>query len=142
MYDWQNYNVLLVEDDEMSFKYMDMILSRRTGINVIHAKNGQEAIDLGNENDSLDIVLMDLQLPDVDGYRATKIIKAVKPYLPIIIQTANSWNDEKERCFSAGCDGYVTKPINLNSLFAQMDSFLRQYAPLKKRNITADHNNS
>ncbi|MBN2347450.1 MAG: response regulator [Bacteroidales bacterium] len=136
IYDWKKYTTLLVEDDEISYKYMELVLKRRTGIKVIWAKTGQEAIDYCTNNDEIDIVLMDLQLPDVDGYQATTTIKSFRPYLPIVIQTANSWNDEKEKCFEAGCDGYVTKPINLNLLFTQMETFLRQYTSIKKKKIT------
>ena len=137
MYDWGKYTVLLVEDDEMSYRYMELVLTRRTKINVIWAKKGQEALDFCKKNENIDIVLMDLQLPDMNGCDTTIAIKSFKPYLPVIMQTANSWNEEKIKCFDAGCDGYVTKPINLEILFLQIDNCLKKFTPLKKKRITS-----
>ncbi len=116
-YDWQNYTVLVTEDDEISFRYIELVLSRKTNINIIWAINGMQAVEYCEIYDHIDIVLMDLQLPEIDGYEATKLIKTLKPNLPVIIQTANTFNDEVQRCRDAGCDGFVSKPIDLAVLF-------------------------
>ncbi len=137
MYNWEKYTVLLVEDDDMSYRYMELVLTRRTKINVIWAKNGKEAINYCKTDDNIDIVLMDLQLPDINGCESTISIKSFKPFLPIIMQTANSWNEEKIKCFDAGCDGYVTKPINLDILFSQIDTCIKKFSTLKKKRITS-----
>lgn len=116
-YNWQNYTVLVTEDDEISFRYIELVLSRKTNINIIWAINGKQAVEYCEIYDHIDIVLMDLNLPEMDGYEATKQIKSIKPGLPVIIQTANTFNDEDEKCRDAGCDGFVTKPIDLAILF-------------------------
>ena len=67
---------------------------------------------------------MDLQLPVFDGLEAIRQIRAFKPQLPIIVQTANAMNDEYDKCIEAGSDGYVTKPINLIELFSLMNTLM------------------
>jgi len=120
-YNWKNRTVLVAEDDEMSFRYIELVLSRSTNINIIWAINGQQAVEFCRLNNHIDMVLMDLQLPVFDGLEAIRQIRSFKPQLPIIVQTANAMNDEYDKCIAAGSDGYVTKPINLVELFSMMD---------------------
>jgi two-component system cell cycle response regulator DivK len=123
-YNWKNRTVLVAEDDEMSFRYIELVLSRRTNINIIWAISGQQAVEYCHRYNHIDLVLTDLQLPVFDGLEVIKRVKKFKPNLPIIVQTANAMNDEYDKCMKAGSDGYVTKPINLVELFSMMDSFL------------------
>ncbi|UCH15116.1 MAG: response regulator [Bacteroidales bacterium] len=123
-YNWQNYTVLIVEDDEICYKYIELVLSRKTGINIIWAATGKEAVDYCKVYDHIDIVLMDIQLPGINGYDATRQIKSGKPNLPVIIQSANTLNEELEKCIDIGCEAYVTKPIDISLLFQKMDSLL------------------
>ena len=123
-YNWKDRTVLVAEDDEMSFRYIELVLSRRTNINIIWAINGQQAVEFCRLNHHIDMVLMDLQLPVFDGLEAIRQIRSFKPQLPIIVQTANAMNDEYDKCIAAGSDGYVTKPINLVELFSMMDALM------------------
>jgi len=123
-YNWKNRTVLVAEDDEMSFRYIELVLSRRTNINIIWAINGQQAVEFCALYHHIDLVLMDLQLPVFDGLEAITRIRKFKPNLPIIVQTANAMNDEFDKCLAAGSDGYVTKPINLVELFSMMNVLL------------------
>jgi CheY-like chemotaxis protein len=127
--DWSNRTILIAEDDEISFKFLDLLLTRKTNVNIIWAINGQMAVDFCRMYEHIDLVLMDIQLPIIDGVEAIRQIKSFKPNLPIIVQTANAFNEEWERCFDAGCDEYVTKPVNLHDLLARIDSFLCSPAP-------------
>jgi two-component system cell cycle response regulator DivK len=134
-YNWSNYKTLVAEDDPLNFKYIELLLTRRTGITTIWAKDGLEAINMSRENKGIDIVLLDLQLPKLDGLGALKSIKEFNPYLPIIIQTANSWNNEEETCYSAGCDGFFNKPLNIDQLLISMDECMRMYSTFRHSNI-------
>ena len=83
---------------------------------VFRAIEGYRAIEICHEIKDLDLVLMDIQLPGLNGHEATKAIKKFKPHLPIIAQTAFAMADEKDACFIAGCDGYIAKPIKTQLL--------------------------
>jgi len=78
----------------------------------IHAKDGKQAIEICQERDDIDFVLMDLKMPIMNGYQATKEIKKIKPYLPVIAQTAYSTTEEKAKALQAGCDDFISKPIS------------------------------
>jgi CheY-like chemotaxis protein len=126
-YTWKNHTVLIAEDDPLNFRYVELLLSRRTGINIIWAKDGQEAVDICMNTDAVDIVLLDLQLPKLDGLHSLKRIKDWNPYLPVIIQTANSWNNEEENCTLAGCDGFFNKPLDMDQVLTAMNKCLKNY---------------
>ena len=124
MTDLSSRTILIAEDDEISFKFLDLVLTRKTKVNIIWAINGQMAVDFCRMYPHIDLVLMDIQLPVIDGIEAIKQIKSFKPALPIIVQTANAFNAEWEKCFQAGCDDYVTKPINLQDLVRRIENLL------------------
>ena len=123
-YNWKDYTVLVTEDDEISYKYMELVLSRKTNINIIWAVNGSQAVEYCRIYEYIDIVLMDIQLPDIDGYEAARQIKSFRPNLPIIIQSASTFYDECEKCIETGCDAYVSKPIDLSVLFSKINNLL------------------
>jgi CheY-like chemotaxis protein len=122
--DWSNRTILIAEDDEINFKYLSLILFRKTGVNVLWAINGQMAVDFCKEYNHIDLVLMDIQLPIIDGIEAIKQIKSFRPALPIIVHTANAYGEECERSFEAGCDEYVTKPANFQHLLYKIENLL------------------
>jgi len=122
--DWSNRTILIAEDDEISFKYMDLILSRKTKANVLWAINGQMAVDFCRQSDHIDLILMDIQLPIIDGVEAIRQIRTFRPALPIIVHTANAFGDECNRCFDAGCDDFITKPVNIQQLFYKIENLL------------------
>jgi two-component system cell cycle response regulator DivK len=126
--DWSNRTILIVEDDEISFKYLDLVFSRRSNVNIIWAVNGQLAVDYCRLYKHIDLVLTDIQLPVIDGIEAIKQIRAFRPKLPIIVQTASVFNEEYEKCFEAGCDDYVTKPINIDNLLSKIDDLFKPVA--------------
>lgn len=130
-YTWSNFTTLVAEDDPLNFRYIELLLERRTGINIIWAKDGLEATKHIKNNKEIDIVLLDLQLPEIDGMKTLELIKLDNPVLPVIIQTANSWNNEEEICTAAGSDGFFNKPLNMDHLLAKMDECLKCYATIK-----------
>lgn len=103
--------VLVVEDDEFNFFYLKEALKKDV-VEIIHAPNGKAAIDIAKKRTDIDIILMDLKLPDVDGYIATKTILALRNNIPIIAQTAFTTPLEKEKAMNAGCIDYISKPID------------------------------
>lgn len=127
-YAWNNYTVLVAEDDPLNYKYIELLLKKRTGINILWADNGVLAANLCKEKNNIDIVLLDLQLPQLDGLKSLQLIKKHNPRLPVIIQTANSWNNEEEICSKAGSDGFFNKPLNMDQLLLHMDQCLRTYS--------------
>ena len=110
-----NLTLLIAEDDESNFLVLKELLDE-SNLNVIHAKNGQEAVAKCKDNLSIDIVLMDLKMPVMNGFEATKQIKKLRPGLPVIAQTAYALTDDKEKALNVGCDAYITKPINKKEL--------------------------
>lgn len=106
----ENILVLVAEDEEINFLFLKETLNQ-AGADVVWAKNGQEAINLVKDK-MYDLVLMDMKMPVMDGYEATKIIKKSYPDLPIIAQTAYALPDEQQLGYESGCDDYLSKPID------------------------------
>jgi CheY-like chemotaxis protein len=120
---WSDKTVLIAEDVNDNFLFLKTYL-RKTKINVLWAKDGQEAIDMCLNDQTIDIVLMDIRMPNVDGYEATAEIKKTQPKMPVIAQTAYALNSDYQKVFDSGCDDYITKPILGASLLDKMAVFL------------------
>jgi len=118
-----NKTILIAEDDETSFNYLDIIPST-IGVNILWAENGSKAVIQCKENPLIDLVLMDINMPVMNGYEATKEIKKNRPYLPIIAQTAYAMGGDRKKTLEAGCDDYITKPIKNEHLFAKIESLI------------------
>ena len=116
---------LIVEDDKVSFKFLEEIL-KKTKVKIYHAENGLQAIEFCKNNPDIDLVLMDIQLPEMSGLDATRIIRNIRRDLPIIAQTANAMSEDREKCLEVGCVDYVSKPINVNLLFRKIDLYLQK----------------
>ena len=116
--------VLLVEDTEDN-RFMMRRLLEMTGYRVIEARNGQEAVKVA-EAEHPGIILMDLSLPVIDGLAATRLIRKLPDCaaIPIIAVSAHDTSDFQDEAFSAGCDGYVTKPIDFTALETLISRFL------------------
>jgi len=102
--------VLVVEDQELNFLYIEELLLDME-LDYIHAKNGKEAIKYCQENDDISLVLMDIKMPEMDGFTATKLIREFKPNLPIIAQTAYALQAEVNK-YGKVFDDYIIKPIS------------------------------
>ena len=126
MTDLLNNKILVVEDDIDNLEYFKRLLLIK-GADVIYTKTGEEAIDIVKKDDSICLVLMDILLPGMDGLETTKQLKKLNPRLPIIAQTAYAMQNDKEKCINAGCDDYVSKPIDTNLLILKMKHLLQIY---------------
>ena len=122
-YDWSKYTVLIVEDDMINFKVIEAML-RNTKIHVFHAENGVKSIEYIRLYPHINLVLMDVHLPEMSGLEATVKILKINPELPIIAQTANAMSEDKDKCLEAGCVDYISKPIDMNELVAKISKYL------------------
>ena len=121
----RNKVVLMVEDDAVNAMLMERFLQNSNLFkDVIHAVNGQEAIDFCKENDEIDVVLMDIGIPIKNGYEATEEIKGFRPNLPIIAQTAYTTEVDRKRILNAGCNGFISKPIDYSVLIPLLIKYL------------------
>jgi len=102
--------ILIVEDDVSSRLYLNKILEK-TGASLLSACDGKEAIEIARANPDIDIILMDIQLPLIDGYGAAKVIREIRQNVVIIAQTAYSLLGDRERIISSGFADYIVKPI-------------------------------
>ncbi|NBC82566.1 MAG: response regulator [Bacteroidetes bacterium] len=122
VYDWSNLTFLIAEDNEHNYTFLQEAL-KTTGASILRASDGEQAVQLALKN-PIDLVLMDIMLPAMDGYEATKMIKQKKPKLPVIAQTAHAMANEKEKSIMAGCDDYMSKPIRMNLLLPKIAQFV------------------
>ncbi len=103
--------ILIAEDDAVSSLLLKKNLTDEN-INTLFAVNGKEAVEMVQQHQEINIVLMDIRMPVMNGFDTTRVIKELRPDLPVIVQTAFTSKDEKDKSHEAGCDGYITKPIN------------------------------
>lgn len=117
------YQILVAEDDETNFYYLNALLLRETNAKILHAANGREAIELFKANQHIRLILMDIKMPEIDGFEATRQIKLINPDVKIIAITAYAMSGDEDRIIAAGCDGYLSKPINRKSLLEKIAEF-------------------
>ncbi|RLD73174.1 MAG: histidine kinase, partial [Bacteroidetes bacterium] len=113
--DINNKTILIAEDNELNFILISEILFS-FNIKLLHAWNGKDAVEIFMQQKQIDLILMDLKMPVMDGYEALKKIKSINPNIPIIAQTAYASDTDKEEIKLAGFDDYITKPINEDKL--------------------------
>jgi len=121
--DWKKYTILVAEDEESNFMYIRELLLD-THVNLLHAENGQDAVDLCKDNSDIDLVLMDIKMPVMHGLDATMKIKQLRPRLPVIAQTAFAAGKDREMALAAGCDDYVAKPTPAEQLIDMITKYL------------------
>lgn len=124
-FDFSDKVILAVEDNQISFKLIHAVLSQ-VKAKVVHAPNGKVAIDACLSDEHFDLVLMDMQMPEVDGIEATRRIKQIRPTLPIVATTANTYQETARACEEAGCDGFLTKPLQFKKMFEMMESLFEK----------------
>ncbi len=120
---WKDKMILIVEDDPSNYMFLETAL-RKSGINIILAKNGKEALDAYNSNKDIELILMDIQLPLMNGLDATREIRKTDQDIPIIAQTAYAMSDDRQRCLDAGCNDYISKPIKMKELIRKLNKYL------------------
>lgn len=118
--------ILIVDDEPMSYQLLERIL-RVTGANIMHAVNGKEAVEIVKAEPNIDLVLMDLRMPVMDGFTATREIKKINNVMPVVVQTAFSMYEEEQKAKMAGCDDFISKPIRKEELLIKVMENISKY---------------
>ncbi len=118
-----NKTILLVEDEESNFLLIKTIM-KHSEVNLLWARNGKEGIEMIDSNNDISLVLMDIKMPVMDGYEATKMSKILRPKLPVIAMTAHALYGDEEKAFESGFDDYIPKPISKSLLFTKLEQYL------------------
>ena len=121
-----NNNILYIEDNPDNMRLVQRALESR-GYRLLQAKNGLDGVSVA-ENEQVDLILLDINLPDIDGYEVARRLRSssknVLASTPIIAVTANALKGDAERALEAGCDVYMSKPINIRELWARVEAFV------------------
>ncbi len=122
-----SYTVLVAEDVKINFLLVNSILKKFQPFDftVLHAENGKEAVDYVKEKKEIDLVIMDIRMPVMDGYEATRIIKDLRPELVVLAHTAYSSDEDVEAAFNAGCEAVISKPIEVDYFKNTVKKFLQ-----------------
>jgi CheY-like chemotaxis protein len=122
-----NYTFLIAEDDYIISSYLEEYLSE-LNFNILNASNGKEAVDIFEQNASIDFILMDIKMPVMNGYEALKIIRKTNKKIPIIAQTGLAMSDDRKKILKTGFDDYISKSVSGERLIAIISKYL--YKPL------------
>jgi len=115
-------HLLIAEDDESNMYLLEMLFNDKANIKLYKASDGKEAFDLCQKHPEINLVLMDLKMPVIDGYTATAMIKALNPAIKIIALTAYAMSGDERKALNIGCDDYISKPVNFESLYGKIKS--------------------
>ena len=125
-YDWRGHTIIIAEDVDINYKLLNDIL-KHTGVDIIRAKDGKECIDLYKVNKkNTSLILMDVQMPVLNGYETIKRIKKMSGYVPIIVQTAYAMNENIKKCYDVGCDDFISKPIVKEKLLNKINDLINK----------------
>ncbi len=119
----ENPVILVADDDQTSLMLLTRILKSKTDAKIIHAKNGREAVQLFQANPEVSCILMDLKMPYLNGYEATKQIKAINPDVPVIAVTAFAMVGDQKAAIDSGCDDYISKPFSIEQIAIILKKF-------------------
>jgi two-component system, cell cycle response regulator DivK len=117
--------ILIVEDVESNYLYLNAVLTKLNA-QIEWVKNGIEAVNFAKEHPETDLILMDLQMPEMNGYDASREIKKIYPEMIIIAQTAFAMSDDRSKALEAGCDDYLAKPIRSKDLLDTVNKYLNK----------------
>ncbi len=122
-HNWEGKKILIAEDEDLNFKVLQIAL-KNTQVGIIRALNGSDAVEIVLSNPDINLVLMDIQMPLMDGYEALNRIKQLNFHIPIIAQTAFAMVEEKNNCLRLGFNDYISKPIDIPELLMKIDKLI------------------
>jgi signal transduction histidine kinase len=123
-YNWQGKVIVVAEDEDLNYRVLESMLSK-TRADIVRAANGNEVIEFCKTKNA-NLILMDIQMPSMDGYSATREIRKFNPVIPIIAQTSFALAGEEEKCIAAGCNDYLSKPLNIRELLEKINKYFYQ----------------
>ena len=123
-YDFSDYTIMVAEDTPYNYEYLNSIL-QKTGANIVWAKDGIDVLTIFNTT-KIDLILMDIQLPEISGYEATTQIRLKDLNIPIIAQTAYAMAEDKQKCFDSGCNEVLIKPIRMDDVLTTVAKYLHK----------------
>ncbi len=121
-FDWSEKTILIAEDELINFRLLEVLLSK-TNVKLLRGRDGLEALRIFNENPTIDLILMDIKMPEMDGCEVTRKIRETNATVPIIAQTAYALDEERGKSIESGCNAYITKPIDKQILLNLINSF-------------------
>jgi two-component system, cell cycle response regulator DivK len=122
-YNWSGKKILIVEDDISSSFFLKEVLEE-TGVALEFATDGITALNMCKDDLTISLVLMDIQIPFLNGFETTIQIKEIRPDLPVIAQTAYAFIDDREKSLQIGCDDYISKPIDPFELLDRLSLYM------------------
>ena len=123
-YNWSQHTILIAEDEETNFIYLETAL-QKTEVVILRAKNGREAVEIARLNPQVNLILMDIKMPDMNGLEATRSIKSFRKDITIIAQTAFAMEEDRRNCAAVGCDDFLPKPIRYKVLLDTLARYLK-----------------
>jgi two-component system sensor histidine kinase/response regulator len=123
-YDFSNYTIMVAEDTPYNYEYLHSIL-QKTGARIVWAKDGIDVLKLYNQS-KIDLILMDIQLPEISGYEATTQIRQKDQVIPIIAQTAFAMSEDRQKCLESGCNEVLVKPIRMDEILTTVAKYLNK----------------
>ena len=124
-YDWGNKTILISEDEESNIKMIKLVL-QKTNVNIVHVQNGKDAISKCKELKEIDLALLDIKMPKVNGLEATRAIRKFNKKIPIIAFTAYAMPTDQQKAKKAGCTDFIAKPIKKDKLLGKLDQYLKK----------------
>jgi signal transduction histidine kinase/CheY-like chemotaxis protein len=121
-FNWRNKVILIVEDELVNYQFLEAVFAD-SHAQLVHVSDGNKAVELCKALNNIDLILMDIRLPEKDGYDAVKEIRQFRPTIPIIAQTAYSSKKERDKCKAIGFNEYITKPIDISLLIQMVNKY-------------------
>lgn len=125
MYDWSDKTILIAEDEDSNYHFLEAIL-KRTKVNLMRADDGVKFLEMMDENKDVDLVLLDIKMPGINGFNAIKVVRQQNITIPVIAQTAFNQPEDKQRCLDSGCNDYLSKPIDKDLLINKIARFFME----------------
>ena len=124
---WKDRSILIAEDEDSNFKYLQIVL-RPTGVQIHRARNGHEVIEILQGHPRINLILMDVKMPEMNGLEAARKIRTFNQDIPIVALTAYAMSDDREITLAAGCNSYISKPVRKSRIFSVLSHYLEQDA--------------